>query len=39
MTDGFILWMKSVNAQCNRAFGMDTDFYLMLIGVLISMME
>ena len=26
MTDGFILWMRSVNAQCNRAFGMDTDF-------------
>ena len=26
MTDGFTFWMKSVNAQCNRAFGMDTDF-------------
>ena len=26
MTDGFTFWMKSVNVQCNRAFGMDTDF-------------
>ena len=26
MTDGFTFWMKSVNLQCNRAFGMDTDF-------------